>query len=213
MARLDRFDPAAGRRPGGAGYTVFVRLLKVLLPIAALVIVGVVFARLSQNPLQQIEAAATEEGKAPAPGQIEVTKAQYEGADDKGRPYTLIADKASRAPGTDDTVLFEGLKADIVLEDKSWLAVQSKAGVYAAKAQHLELSGGVSVYHDSGYEMHLDHLALDLGPRKAVSDAPVQAQGPLGEIRAQGLEVFDQGDRIVFAGPVTLTLYHLGERG
>jgi lipopolysaccharide export system protein LptC len=229
MARLEHLTPKARARPGGTGYTVFVRLLKILLPASALVIVGVVFAHLSKSPLREVEVAATAKDDKTAPGQIEVVGARYEGVDSSGHPYTLIADRARRA-GTDDSrragadpaqsfkdsgdmVLFDGLKADIFLEDQSWLAVSAKQGSYAVKAQHLDLMGDVAAYHDSGYEMHLPRLSIDLKDRHAFSDTGVKAQGPLGEIAATGLEVLDAGNRIVFAGPVTMTLYHLGRKG
>jgi lipopolysaccharide export system protein LptC len=228
MARLEHLAPRVTPRPGGRGYTVFVKLLKVVLPLGALVLIGIVAAHLSKSPLREVEEAATSKNDKTAPGQIEVLNARYEGADAQGRPYTLMADRASRAnteaamipPGTtpslkdaDDTVLLQGLKADVFLEDKSWLAVRAKGGSYAARAQHLELAGDVSAFHDSGYEMHLDKLTVDLKTRHAWSDAPVRAQGPLGEIAAKGMEVLDSGDRVVFAGPVTLKIYRLGGKG
>lgn len=194
-----------------AGYSLFVRLLKIALPLAALVIVGIVAARLSKSPLQQAEIVPS--AARTTPGDIELAGARYEGTDERGRPYTLIADRARRAPGSADTVLLDNLKADITLEDKTWLAVSAASGSYAATAQKLELSGGVSVFHDSGYEMHLETAEVDLKTRAARGSGPVRAQGPAGEIAAAALEVKNGGNLVVFPGPATLRLRNLGRAG
>jgi lipopolysaccharide export system protein LptC len=199
------------RAAHGMGYTLFVRLARIALPLTALVIMGIVFTRLSTPLLQKVEMVPSHDKT--EPGRIELLKAQYEGVDSKGRPYELIADKASRAMSADDTVLLDGLKASITLEDGTWLAVHAKNGSYAARAQHLSLAGDVVIFHDSGYEMHLEDVDIDLKSRQAVTTKPVHGQGPMGAIAAEGLEVIEDGDRVVFAGPVKLTFYHLGGRG
>jgi len=212
MARLESFNAGSPRGGGGAGYTAFVRLLKVLLPVAAIVIVGVVVAKMSQNPIQQVETAVTQKEKT-TPGQIEVTGARYEGADADGRPYTLIADLAERVEGTEESVRLEGLRADATLKDGSWVSVTAKTGMYAVTGQTIALAGGVTVYHDSGIEAKLDHIDIDMKNRAAMAETPVSAVSSMGEIQANGFETFDQGERVVFTGPVRLTIYHMGKRG
>lgn len=200
------------RKPSeGGAYTRFVKLAKVFLPVAALVIVGIVASRLSRNPLQEMTDIRRDEKT--TPGQIEVVKAQYEGVDDKGRPYTLIAEKASRAVSAPDKVELYGLKADITLEDQSWIAVQAAKGIYDIKAEHMDFLGDVEVFHDSGYRMRLNDLAVDLATRHAVSKNPVRMQGPDGDIAAANIEVTDGGERIVFGGPATMTFFRLGRGG
>lgn len=214
MSRLESFStgPTGPRGAGGTGYTVFVRLLKIVLPVLAIVLVGVVVARLSRNPIQEVESAVNQQEET-KPGQIEVTGARYEGADEKGRPYTLIADRADRVEGSEDSVRLEGLKADATLEDGSWISVTAKTGLYAVKAETLALTGGVTAYHDSGIEAALAHVSIDLKERKAVSDARIKASGGMGEIEAVGFETFDRGERVVFSGPVHLKIYRVGVRG
>ncbi|MDD9900601.1 MAG: LPS export ABC transporter periplasmic protein LptC [Alphaproteobacteria bacterium] len=195
----------------GAGYSRFVKAAKFLLPVLALVLVGIVIARLSESPLPPPDVAQKTEDKT-APGQIELVSAQYEGVDDQGRPYTLIADKAARDNNAPDSVLLDSVKADITMEDGTWIAVLAKQGVYETRKAQLSLSGDVSVYHDDGYEMHAKTLDIDMKARHAITKEAVRAQGPVGEINAADMEVKDAGARIVFSGPATIKFFNMGGR-
>ncbi|HYD18217.1 MAG TPA: LPS export ABC transporter periplasmic protein LptC [Patescibacteria group bacterium] len=190
----------------GGGYSWFVRISKITLPLVALGIMGLVFIRLSQDS-QEIQLADLPTKENTKPGQIELKGARYEGMDAKGRKYTLTADKAIRNMLSDEAVLLENPRADVMLEGGNWVAVHAKNGDYDNKAGKLSLSGGVTVYHDSGYEMHLANIAVDMETRHAVTTEPVTAQGPAGELKAQNMDVVNEGELVVFGGPVFLTLY------
>lgn len=210
-----RFDYTP-RRLGAfsQGYSFFVRILKFTLPLAALVIVGILITRLTGEPAQNLASIPKEEKT--TPGQVELVGAKYEGEDDQGRPYTVTADKATRAMDAPDSVLFENPVADITLQDKTWVAVRGKNGVFDRTTETLDMRDDVTVFHDSGYEMHLQNLHISLKQKAASSTLPVQAQGPMGIITAQNMSVEDQGDLIVFGGPATLTIFRISsgkERG
>lgn len=192
----------------GSGYTWFVRITKITLPLAALAIIAIVFSRLSQDP-QIAQLAELPKQEKTVPGQIELVKAKYEGMDAKGRKYTLTADTATRDMAADEAVFLEKPRADIALEGGSWLAVHSMKGRFDNKESKLFLSGGVTAYHDSGYEMHLQDIAVDVKTRSAASLAPVSLQGPAGELHAQNIAVTDGGQLVVFGGPAQVTLHRL----
>lgn len=195
----------------GRGYSVFVKVLKFTLPLAALVIIGVLIARLSEDPQQKNLSSLSSKEKT-APGQIELIQAKYEGVDDQGRPYTVTADKAARVMNAPDAVVFENPLADITLRDKTWVAVKAKSGYFDRTAETLSLKGEVSVFHDSGYELFLQELTINLKEKTAATSLPVRAQGPLGTIAAGSMTVKNQGDLIVFGGPVMLTVFRLSPR-
>ena len=141
------------------------------------------------------------------PGQIEALAAQYEGVDDQGHPFTLKAERASRDPANDKSVLLEKPKADMTLEDKTWLAAEAVSGVYDTDASRLILKDGVSLYHDSGYAFRAKDFTIDLKKRTASTSNPVSAQGPVGTLEAQRLDILDQGNRAIFGGPVRVKIY------
>lgn len=209
-AEPTRFDytPRNVRRVG-RGYSRFVAVLKFTLPIGALVIIGVLIMRLSGTTavIPQPELTSLPETEKTTPGQIELIQPKYEGTDDQGRPYTVTADKATRAVETPDKVLFENPAADITLADKSWIAVKGKTGSLDHKTDILRLNDDVTIFHDGGYEMHLRDIELNLKDKSAQTAQPVKAQGPVGTIAAQGMTVKDTGNKVIFAGPAVVTFF------
>ena len=208
--RLQSFSAGGPRRLRslGAGYSLFVRVAKIALPVAALIIAGIVVARLSYDPQQKSLTALPQADKT-TPGQVDLVSARYEGADASGRLYTLSADKASRSLSSPDVVLLEKPEADMTLEDKSWLAARAAAGIYDNAAKTLVLKGGINVFHDAGYELTLSEISIDIAKRSAVTNGPVSGKGPTGTLAAAGAEIRDGGDLVLFRGPVKLTLYRL----
>jgi len=193
----------------GSGYTWFVRIAKTALPLFALAIIAAVFSRLTQDPqIAQLAELPAKQEKT-VPGNIEMVRAKYEGVDAKGRKYTLTADTATRDMGAAEAVMLEKPRADIELEGGSWLAVHAEKGRFDNKASKLFLTGGVTAYHDSGYEMHLQDISVDVAARAAASLSPVSAQGPVGELHAKNIAVTDGGQLVVFGGPAQLTLHRL----
>ena len=192
----------------GAGHTWFVRITKFLLLMAVLCIITAVIARLTQDP-QQLKIAAIPEKDKTTPGQIDLVQPRYEGTDEKRRPYTVSADRAHRVLGEERVVALENPKGDITLEDGGWLAVKAAQGIYNNTAAKLYLSGGVTIFHDKGYEMHLKEVDIDIKTRHAQSGLPVEVQGPVGRLQAQSIDVSEQGMLIVFGGPARLTLWNL----
>lgn len=191
----------------GKGYSVFVKTLKFALPAAALVIIGILVSRLSEDPRQQLSAVPKAERT--TPGQIELVAARYEGVDDENQPYTVTADKAVRDMTAPDKILFENPMADITLKDKTWIAVKSKSGFLDRTTETLSLKDDVSVFHDNGYEMHLQDIRINMKHKTAETSLPVRAQGSIGTIAAKNMTVDETGNRIIFGGPVTMTFFRL----
>jgi len=54
--------------------------------------------------------------------------------------------------------------------------------------------------HDQGYELHTHDVHIDLAKDSAVGNQAVAGQGPSGELTAEGIEVFDSGQRVIFLG-------------
>ncbi len=190
----------------GAGYSWFVRVTKFALPIAAVVIVGIVVARLSEDPQQLQIAELPQQQEKTTPGEVDIVEASYKGVDAKGRAYTISADHARRVMGSDTAVALEKPKADITLEDGTGLVVNAATGLYNNTAGTLKLSGGVDAFHDSGYEFHLQDIDVKVQAREASTTKPVSIQGPAGTLEAANMTITEQGDLITFGGPAKMSL-------
>lgn len=212
-SRLNQFSAAPHRlSPRGGGYSSFVRIAKLALPVVAIIIVGIVIARLQEDDMRaQLSQIAPDEKT--TPGQIELVQARYEGRDEKGQPFTVIADKATRPSNTDNVIRLEKPKADIALDSGDWLALHADEGHYRDSAQMLKLRGNVKVFHDKGYELDMPTADINLATRHVMSDHPVKGRGPMGAVTGQNLEVRDGGALVIFGGPATLTINRLRGRG
>lgn len=197
------------RRPrsrSGGGYSRFVTWMKVLLPFFALGLIAliIIWPRLKSDDTFQIGFSSVRLSGTAKPG---VDNARYMGTDENRRPYSITADLARIEEDTDGLISLEMPKADLTLEDGTWLVMTAENGEFLQGQQLLDLEGGVNLFHDTGYEITTDQLRMDLQRNVAESQTPVAGHGPFGELRSQGLRLIDKGRVIYFTGPAELILY------
>lgn len=181
-------------------YSVFVGFMKVLLPATAAALMLLVLAWPQFN-LEE-EGFRLSVSKL-APGQAEsltMLNARFEGLDANDRPYTVTADIATQSESDKDLVALERPKADITLADGTWLALTAKSGEFRKEDQVLDLTGSVNLFHDKGFELRTESARVRLDEGIAEGTQPVEGQGSIGTIRAEGFRVLDRGARIFFLG-------------
>lgn len=198
--------PPPRRHRPGQGYTRFVTVMKVALPLLAAGLVALL-AVWSQLNLQETRftLGVTEL----APDQIEslnMVNARFDGIDEKNRPYSVTADLVTQQGESADVIALTGPKADITLESGAWIALTAARGEFQRKAELLQLAGDVSLFHDRGFEMRTASAQVDLAQGIASGDQPVVGQGPAGELQAEGFRVSDDGQRIRFDGHARLLI-------
>ena len=137
-----------------------------------------------------------------------MTNARYRGTDAAGRPYTLTTSKARQAGR--ERLNLEQPKADLVTSGDGWLMVQSEEGVYLQQSNQLDLSHSVMLYRSDGMTMRTDAVSVDLKAGAAAGSSPVQVEGPLGTLDAQGFVLFDKGAVIQFSGPARMVINGAG---
>ncbi|MFC7539292.1 LPS export ABC transporter periplasmic protein LptC [Siccirubricoccus deserti] len=91
-------------------------------------------------------------------------------------------------------------RADITLTDGAWIFVQAHQGRFDKPAQHLDLTGEVTIYHDNGTMLLTDSAAVEIDAGTASGDSPVAAQGSFGTLTADGFRLTERGAVIVFTG-------------
>lgn len=198
--RLGPID--VGRRMSSRAVTV----LKVTLPLIALVLLGLVLAWPQLNPdPREFRLTSTNLGTDIATDASRMMKPRFVGTDEDNQPFSVVAETATHA-GSADRILLASPKADVTTKDGSWVAVNAKEGLYDRLASTLGLRGDVQVFHDAGYEFRTEAADIDMGKGTAVGDKPVEGQGPFGHLQAQGFQILDKGGRIVFTGKAHLEL-------
>jgi lipopolysaccharide export system protein LptC len=134
-------------------------------------------------------------------------KARYRGTDRKNQPYLITADTATQQTDASKVIALDRVAGDLTSADGTWMTLNAKTGLFDQTGQTLWLQGDVNVWSDKGYEFHGLTADVNMKEGTLASDDKVWGHGPLGELRANGMRVFEKGDRIVFIKGVTTTLY------
>ncbi|MEM7168736.1 MAG: LPS export ABC transporter periplasmic protein LptC [Pseudomonadota bacterium] len=188
-------------------YSQFVSSLKVILPataVALIILVAVwpyVVTKESGFRVQAIKNPMEEAQN------LNMINARFSGFDEKSQPFNITADMASQEQGNSEQIDLQLPKADIELRDGSWLALTAKKGHYDQEKEILDLVGSVNLFHDKGFEMRTESAQVSLKDGSAQGDVPVEGQGPMGTLTAEGFEIVDRGAVILFTGKSHMTLY------
>ena len=188
-------------------YSRFVSLMKLLLPIIAVILITlvIIWPHLRGDDRRfSIGFSNIELSEAKDPSMI---NARYVGTDNYNQPFSITADIARQSGEENQNITLEVPKADLTLNDGSWLVLTAVSGFYDKPSQYLELDGAVNLFHDSGYEMHTKSVGLDLANGAAEGHTPVIGQGPFGNINAEGFRLIDKGKTIIFTGKTSAALH------
>ena len=204
-------SPARGRQPPRLShrnrYSLFVHWMKFLLPALACALILLVVAWPQIAPDEKLFQVEPIKNAAQEAQNLNMINARFSGFDDKEQPFTVTADMATQRPGEKDRVELQRPKADITLQDGTWLALTAKVGYYDRATETLDLVGAVNLFHDEGFEVRTEKAQVDLKNGIASGNVPVESQGPSGTLTSEGFRVLDKGDTVVFTGKSRMILY------
>jgi lipopolysaccharide export system protein LptC len=204
--RLARFTPRAPRRHSLLRSHV-VRLLKVVMPAsaAALVLLVALWQQLGSDigargiPRVHVKPEDLEN--------LRMVQPRYVGVDDKGQPYTVIAEEATQQSASSSIIDMRSPKGDIQTNDGAWIAVEGNTGVYDKQSEILDLAGNVVLFHDRGYELRSDSARVYLAQGLAEGHQSVQGQGPDIELTGEAFRLEEKGQRIFLVGESRVMLF------
>lgn len=203
----------ASRRPivgDSRHYTRFVGLMKWLLPLGAVALVALVVISpylTGREDGVSFSFAALETTVDEA---LFMTNARLFGSakSESGKqPFTVTAESVRQESGEPDIVHFTLPKADITLDDGTWLALTADRGTLNREDQRLRLEGAVNIFSDEGFELRTEHAEVDLRARTAWGDKPVEGQGPFGMLNANRFRLDRTRRTMQFEGNVHFVLY------
>jgi lipopolysaccharide export system protein LptC len=198
---------AAAVRNRIAGYSRFVNLMKVLLPAVAVVLVILIGAwphLQTKDDRFRIGFSALKDRDTEDPAMI---NARFMGTDKNAQPFAITADLAKNLVKGTAKVELEMPKADMMLDDGTWLVLTAETGIYSRETRTLELVGAVNLFHDSGYEIRTAKARIDFIQGAASGTDPVRGHGPFGELVAEGFDLENKGKIIHFTGKSKLVLF------
>ncbi|MEO5336178.1 MAG: LPS export ABC transporter periplasmic protein LptC [Magnetospirillum sp. WYHS-4] len=208
-------DPSPSLRSGPArllptriaGYSRFVATAKRLLPVGAAVLIGLValWPHINKKDNRfRIGISVLQEGDSSAPNML---NPRYVGTDKENRPFSITADLARNISPGATTVDLEMPKADVTMNDGTWLVLTAAEGRYDHIARSLLLAGNVNLFHDTGYEIRTSKVIVDLSEGTAKGPDAVEGQGPFGDMKAEGFQIYDRGTTILLTGRAKVIMY------
>ena len=188
-------------------YSVFVKFMKGALPMAALALAVVVLVYVLQ-PRDAGRMALTFERMGRVEGDLTMVKPRLSGTDDDGLPFLLTAASAVQEGRGSDRVRLEGVVADISLKDGGALHVTATKGLVDTKTHLLDVSGGIHVTSQDGYDARTESAKADLKAGTLHGESRIEAEGKFGRITAERFALNRETRQLRFSGNVQMLIYN-----
>ena len=174
-------------------YSAAVRWAKIVLPVAAVVILALIF--LTGRERGGITDLLTPQEIARLGAGLRLDNPRFVGVTEAGAPYSLSARAALPDAAMPEEIGLDAPEGEITLPGGRVLSGTSTDGVLLRSAERLTLTGSVVLESSDGYRFETEELAVDFGERRAHAPAPVRGEGPEGWIEAERFRlVTDGGD-------------------
>jgi LPS export ABC transporter protein LptC len=171
-------------------YSVFVKFMKGALPMAALALgMAMTFERLGR-----------------VEGDLAMIKPRLTGVDNDGLPFVITASRATQEARGSDRVRLEDVGADISLKDGTALHVTAGKGVVDTKTHVLEVSGGMHLTSQDGYDAKTQSAVADLKAGTVHGEHGIEAEGSMGRITAQRFALNRETRQLKFDGNVHMII-------
>jgi lipopolysaccharide export system protein LptC len=190
------------------GYSKFVRRMRLILPMTAVAIAGLVMTWSQvENTVQAVP--KKEEVVPESAGRNELINPKFESLDDSQNPYSITAARAVQSATDPDSINLENPQAEMTLESGAKLTGAATSGAYNQKAEKLALDGGVKLTYPD-YVLTTEKMLVDMSVKGAWADTPVHINGAAGTLDSSGLHADMSANQLIFTGPVKLILNDAG---
>jgi len=182
-------------------HTRWVKFLRIAIPMLAVLaslgpILFVFFEPLKTLPANIDIGALNLDGS-----KITMDRANLKGFKDGDLPFTITADQAIQDVSTPYIVDLNGLKADVMMPDRTSAKIAADHGVYDSQKDVLTAHGNVDI-KSPRYLITMRSGVIDFKTNRVTSKEPVTVTMKGGTIDADSMNVFDNGDRVQFGGRV-----------
>jgi lipopolysaccharide export system protein LptC len=183
----------------------FVLATKIGFFVIAIILVGLLVVLPLTHPAEKQIKLTYNPQHTEAPPATVMSKPRFQGIDAKNQPYNITAEQADQ-PSFDKVVLTKPT-ADITLQDGRWLSLLANQAVFIPSEKKLSLTGAVNIFTDNGFELRTPSAFVNLVNGTASGNEPIEIQGMPGTLTAKGFTLTNQGNNIVFTGPVHMIIY------
>ena len=185
-------------------YSLFVMFMKGALPMAALGLGIAVLAYIFQaRDADQMKIIFEKMGK--VENDLAMVNPRLTGTDDDGYPFIVTAATAVQEGRGSDRERLEEVTADVSLKETT-LQITAARGVVDTKLHLLDVSGGIRLTSDDGYDARTASASADLKAGTVHGESGIEAQSKLGSISAQRFAMNRNTRQLRFSGNVHMVL-------
>lgn len=199
-------DRPVADRPLEGRYSSFVSAMKIVLPLGALILFGVilVYSGIFRSK-DKLDIAFREIDTSPS--DLRMVSPRVAGVTGDGKPYVITADNATQDPARPNFVTLENIQADIKFnEEEDWMSLTASGGSYNSELQTLDLQEQIDIFTTWGYEIHGEDATVDFDEGVLRSDKEIKGHGPLGTLRADRMRADHASQVLRFDGHVKMLI-------
>jgi lipopolysaccharide export system protein LptC len=173
---------------GVGGYTRFVTVTKVVLPLIAIGLLGTVFLFTSDDSLEggfsfsEADLDTLESG-------MRIVKPRMFGSNPNGDLYNFVADELLPDSLTPSLVEAQKISGEIQYQTGGTVQLSAGKAEFMVEGNQIRLSGGMLVVTSDGSRVTGEGLLAELDTGKLISNGAVSATSPLGSIQAGNFRV------------------------
>ena len=138
--------------------------------------------------------------------ELRMLNPRYAGTDRNGHPFVVTAAVGRQVPARNDLMALDTVKADIKSHSGATTEVTADSAVYQSQTQFIDMFGNVTLVDEKGTKIVTASARLDVANNAAEGHDPVEGHGPSGDIKAQGFQIVDKGEIVIFTGKTDLWL-------
>lgn len=184
-------------------HSMRVRVLKTALPVVALGVAAVfswyTFLAAPATTVK-VELDPSESGK------LVMTSPQLNGYTKDNRPYSMVAARAVQDAKQSGVIVLEGIMAQLPVGDKDKAEIDAASGIYDSVNGHLQFDNDFTVKTTSGMEAKLRSANVNMTSGEMSTDKPVDIRTENAHIRAEKMQIQENGKVMVFENKVQLTI-------
>lgn len=187
-------------------HTVLIKVLQVMMPVAALGIIGLYFLPSDKLPVTMEIPVKIDSLGLDSKG-LKMINPHYSGQHKKFGRYSIGADYALQQITA--THILEMYKISGLLEgaDNKKTRLTANKGIYDTQRERMKLLGGIRILSESGMTAALNTAEIDIKKQLLVSDQPVHMTLNKNVIIADKMILQGDQKRLLFEGGVKVKLF------
>ena len=189
---------------GARRYSVFVRIMKGALPLMAMGLAILVLVYVLQPPPARMQMAFQRLGS--LANDLAMDNPRLSGTDNDGQPFVVSARRAIPDGSGAARIRMQELVADFSLRDGTGIHVTAASGLIDTRTRVLEMSGGIHLTSQNGYDAKAPVATADLRAGTIHGENGIAADGAFGRITAQRFAMNRESRQLHFWGDIRMLL-------